>query len=161
MLTPRLLNQIREKQRVEAIRNNGRVAAKAMQRQTAALNGQVMTYRNDGRRTARAFSDVGMASHAHVCRNIKSAKVKRYVAPRWKPTPARAATGLTPYFTAKGVLKYRKREIGTGAYDPRAMDPRVRAEVMGERREADTGVVVERMIRLGGSGRLVAVPIRP
>lgn len=157
MLTPSLLNQIREKQRVEAIRQNGRVAAKAMQRQTAALNGQVMTYRNDGRRTARAFSDVGMVASAHVCRNIKSAKVKRYVAPRWKPTPARTATALTPYFTAKGVLKYRKREIGTGAYDPRTRD---QAEVMGVRRGASTSVVVERMIRLGGSGRLVAVPTR-
>lgn len=155
MFTVGLVNAIHEKRRAIAVWNNGQTAMRAMQRATAKLNGQTITYRNDGRRVSRAFSDVGMSSHAHVSRNIKSAKLKRYVAPKWKPTPVRTAHCLAPYFTVSGILKYRKREIGTGAYDPRVTPAMF--ERVAERREIGTGVVHTRIMRLGG--RIVSLPV--
>lgn len=146
------------KLRASEVYRKGVAASNAMQRETAGLNGQVHTYHNDGRRTMRAFSDVGMSDHAHVCRNLKTATVKRYVAPRRKPTAVREARPITVTVNAKGKEKRTRREIGTGAYDPaRAI------AAVGVRREVKTAtvvsVVVERkaIVFAGGVLRRVVV----
>ena len=169
MFTPQLLTDIRDKLRKAALRASGESRNRSIQRETAALNGQVMRVRSgNGTRVAEPWTDgrwnandpthetgaVGMASHAHVCRNLKTAKLKRYVAPRWHAAPVPEAYGLEPYITDKGELRYRRREIGTGAYDPRV---RYADATVGIRKEVTTGIRLTRMVQLGG--RLIEVAV--
>jgi hypothetical protein len=168
MFTPQLLTDIRDKLRKAALRASGESRNRSIQRETAALNGQVMRVRGGGKRVAEPWTNgrwnpndptkatgaVGMASHAHVSRNLKTAKLKRYVAPRWHAAPVPEAYGLEPYITDKGELRYRRREIGTGAYDPRV---RYADATVGIRKEVTTGTRLTRMVQLGG--RLIEVAV--
>jgi hypothetical protein len=96
----------------------GALAFARAQRETAAMNGQVLrTGHSDGRRTAEAYgstryvmgkpveSAVGMSGDAHVCRNLKTARRKPTPPQKYRPTPPREAF----YCDADG----RPRECGS------------------------------------------------
>lgn len=134
MFTPRILTELADSRKSNALARTADTWNKRIQRETAAMNGQVMRVRGGGKRVAEPWTNgrwnpndptkatgaVGMASHAHVSRNLKTAKLKRYVAPRWKaaPMPMASAQRIVGY-TKKGRAKWRRRELGTDAYDPR------------------------------------------
>jgi hypothetical protein len=166
MFTPQLLDDIRVMRQRAALRASGESRNRTIARETAAMNGQVMTFRSGGKRVAERWAKTdrwnkdgspgiaGMSGNVHVCRNLKTAKLKRYVAPAWKPDLPPQAMCLEAYLTKMGKLKYRKREIGTGAYDPCV---RFAIAAEGIRKDASTGERLSRVVRLGG--RLVQVAV--
>ena len=112
-------------------------------RKYAAFNGQVLrTGHSDGKRTAERWARndrwtadgepgiIGVSSHPQVCRNLKTARLPRYVAPRWKATPPPQPAYVTP--------DGRKRECGS-AGDVRVVG--VRRNVGVERRTTVLGMM--------------------
>lgn len=117
-----------------------------VKRATRGINGQIMRVRGGGKRVAEVWANrvnalgqpgaVGMAVHAHVCRNLKTARLKPPPVQKWKPDAAPEAYAIEPYETKSGKIRYREREMGTGAYDPRVKRGK------GTRRVANTRTVV-------------------
>ena len=115
---------------------------------------QRITYRNDGKRAATSPwshtnnadgepGTVGMGRYVHVCSNLKTARLKPAPIQRWHPPVAPEAYAIEPYETKNGETRYRPREMGTGAYDPR-----VRHGLNGVRRVV--AAIRTRVVIIGG-----------
>ena len=134
-ITPTILAGIQSQLEYVAKRGHAERTINAVRRATVVVCGQVFTYHNDGRRVAKAFSAVGMAASAHVCRNLKTARLKRPPTQKWHPPVPREAKAITVTITKTGKERRRVREMGTGAYDPRRY-----AGTVGTQRVAGTRI---------------------
>ena len=172
-ITPTILAGIREQLEYVAKRGHAQRTIDAVRRATVVVCGQVMRVRGgQGKRVAEVWAKdgrhaygnpsrigaVGMAASAHVCRNLKTARLKRPPTQKWHPPVPQEATAITVTITKTGKERRRVREMGTGAYDPRRY-----AGTVGTQRVANTNTVVGSVVRptrviiLGGRKVEVAV----
>jgi len=157
-ITPTILAGIRSQLEYVAKRGHAQRTIDAVRRSTVVVCGQVFTYHNDGKRVARAFSAVGMAASAHVCRNLKTARLKRPPTQKWHPPALPEATAITVTITKAGKERRSVREMGTGAYDPRRYAGTVVTQRVAGTQETVSSVVrPTRVIILGGRKVEVAV----